>query len=182
MRRKWYFVGLLALVVLAGVPLLRRSLSGAQQPRPRASQHGTVSQQIADTTVTIEYDRPVAHGRALFGSLVPWGRVWTPGANYATTIAVNTKVKVNGEELAAGTYSIWAEPQPDRWTIIFSSEHPVFHLYYPQGKDVLRVTATPRTGEDFETLTYYFPIVDAHHAELVIHWGTVEVPVQLDVP
>ncbi len=180
MRRKWYVMGLLALVVLAGVPLLRRSLSGAQ--KPRASQHGSVSQQIADTTVTIEYDRPVAHGRPLFGSLVPWGRVWTPGANYATTISANTKVKVNGEELPAGTYSLWAEPQPDRWTIIFSSEHPVFHLYYPQGKDVLRVTATPRTGEHFETLTYYFPVVDAHHTELVMHWGTVEVPLELDVP
>jgi hypothetical protein len=180
MRRKWYVLGLLALVVLAGVPLLRRSLSGAQ--KPRASQHGSVSQQIADTTVTIEYDRPVAHGRPLFGSLVPWGRVWTPGANYATTITVSTKVKVNGEELPAGTFSLWAEPQPDRWTMIFNSVHPVFHTSYPAGNDVLRVPATPRTREHFETLTYYFPMVDAHHAELVMHWGTVEVPLQLDVP
>ena len=41
---------------------------------PKASQHGSVSQQIANTTITIEYNRPVARGRTLFGSLVPYAR------------------------------------------------------------------------------------------------------------
>ena len=34
----------------------------AQAPRP--SQHASVSQQVAGTTITIEYNRPVARGRS----------------------------------------------------------------------------------------------------------------------
>ena len=149
---------------------------------PPASQHGSVSQQIAGTRVSIEYNRPVARGRKLFGALVPWGEVWNPGANEATAITLSTNLKVNGQALAAGTYSLWAEPQPDRWTIIFSRANPVFHRPYPAGQEALRVQAMPRKGEHMETLGFYFPVVEAKHAELVLHWGTVEVPLQLDVP
>jgi hypothetical protein len=151
----------------------------AQAPKP--SQHGSVSQQVANTTITVDYNRPVARGRALFGSLVPWGRVWCPGADNCTTIELSTDVKVNGQALAAGTYSLWAEPRDDRWTVIFNKAHPVFHTRYPADQDVLRVQATPRQGTHVETLTFYFPVVDGAHAELVLHWGTVVVPLSIDV-
>ncbi len=152
----------------------------AQAPRP--SQHGSVSQQIANTTITIEYNRPVARGRAIFGSLVPYGRVWCPGADNCTTIQVSTDVKINGQSLARGTYSVWAEPEQDRWTMIFNSAQPVFHTRYPADKDVLRVQVVPRQGSHMETLAFYFPVVDGTHAELALHWGTVVVPLSIDVP
>ena len=112
----------------------------AQAPKP--SQHGSVSQQVAGTTITIEYNRPVARGRALFGALVPYGRVWCPGADNCTTIQFSTDVKINGQSLAAGTYSLWAEPEADKWTMIFNSAQPVFHTRYPHDRDVLRVQST----------------------------------------
>lgn len=152
----------------------------AQAPRP--SQHGSVSQQIGSATIAIEYNRPVARGRALFGALVPWGRVWCPGADNCTTIQLSADVKINDHALAAGTYSLWVEPQEDRWTIIFNQAQPVFHTRYPPDQDVLRVQATPRQGPHMETLAFYFPVVDKTHAELVLHWGTVVVPLSIDVP
>src|SRR6185503_1175174 len=63
------------------------------QDGPRPSQLGSVTQQINQTKVTIDYSRPVARGRALFGELVPWGKIWTPGANDATTITVSTDLQ-----------------------------------------------------------------------------------------
>jgi hypothetical protein len=167
-------LGLLAVVMIAGGHL------GAQPPKP--SQHGSVTQQIAQTTVTVDYNRPVARGRALFGALVPWGRVWCPGADSCTTTEFSTAIRVNGQPLPAGTYSLWAEPNPDRWTIIFNKAHPVFHTRYPADRDALRVQATPRQGMPMETLAFYFPVVDGSHAELVLHWGTVVVPLSLDAP
>jgi hypothetical protein len=152
----------------------------AQAPRP--SQHGSVSQQVANTTITIEYNRPVARERSLFGSLVPYGRVWCPGADNCTTIQFSTDVKVNGQALAAATYSLWAEPQQEKWTMIFNRAQPVFHTRYPPNEDVLRVQTAPRQGSHMETLAFYFPVVDAKHAELVLHWGTVVVPLGIDVP
>jgi len=170
-----------ALIVAAALTAFAfHSRGWAQAPRP--SQHGSVSQQVAGTTITVDYNRPVARGRTLFGSLVPYGRVWCPGADSCTTIQVSTDVKVNGQALARGTYSIWAEPQPERWTVIFNSAAPVFHTRYPADKDVLRVQAVPRQGQQMETLAFYFPVVDGNHAELVLHWGTVVVPLSIDVP
>lgn len=167
-----------------GVVVLATALAAGPPQAPRPSQHGTVSQQVAGTTVTIDYNRPVARGRELFGVLVPWGRVWCPGADNCTTIEVSTDIKVDGHPLAAGTYSLWVEPQPqpERWTIIFNRAHPVFHTRYPASDDVLRVQVAPRPGSAMETLAFYFPAVDGRHAELVLHWGTVVVPLQLDVP
>ena len=179
MNRFWSARCLLLATVFGSLPML---CATAVAQRPRLSQHGSVSQQIAGTKVTIEYNRPVARGRQLFGSLVPWGRIWNPGADSATNIAFSTNVQVNGQTLEAGTYSLWAEPQQDRWTMIFSRAHPVFHTPYPAGRDALRVPVTPRAGEHMETLSFYFPVVGGKKAELVLHWGTVVVPLQLEVP
>lgn len=168
------------LAAILGASFAMSATAGAQTVKP--SQRGTVSQRIASTLVSIDYSRPVARGRALFGALVPYGRVWNPGADDATNITLSTDLKVNGQALSAGTYSVWAEPQADKWTIIFSRAHPVFHTPYPAGRDALRVTATPRSGAHMETLAFYFPVVDGKKAELALHWGTVVVPLQLEVP
>ena len=179
MKQSWIVGYLMLLSVLSGAMALCPPVNAQSPP---LSQHGSVSQQIAGTRVTIDYNRPVARGRTLFGALVSWGEVWNPGADNATSITLSTGLKVNGQALAAGSYTVWAQPQPDRWTIIFSRAYPAFHTPYPAGQDALRVTAVPRTGPHMETLAFYFPVVDGRHAELVLHWGTVVVPLQLEVP
>jgi len=55
----------------------------------------------------------------------------------------------------------------------------VFHLRYPEGKDALRVRATPARGEHVETLAFVFPVVDADSAVLQLRWGTTVVPLTL---
>jgi hypothetical protein len=170
--------------VLAATVLTAAPRAQLFQDGPRPSQLGSVTQHINETKVTLEYSRPVARGRVLFGELVPWGKIWTPGANDATTIALTTDVKVNGEALPKGTYTVWSVPEAARWTIVFNSEHPVFHNRYDTvaQKDVLRVQTTPRQGLHMETLAWYFPVVDGRKAELVAHWGTTVVPIEIQVP
>jgi len=159
-----------------------QALPGAR-PKVKPSQRGTVAQRIAETRITVEYSRPVARGRELFGALVPWGRIWCPGADDATTIETTTDVAVDGRPLPAGRYSIWAQPQPERWTIMFSRDHAVWHTRYPgEGRDALRLEVAARAGSHMETLAFYFPVVDGRKAELVLHWGTVVVPMTIEVP
>lgn len=153
--------------------------NGARGQSIRPSQLGTVSQSIATTRIDIEYRRPVARGRELFGVLVPFGRVWAPSADTAPVFSVSTPITVNDQPLGAGTYSIWAIPDRESWTIIFSTEHPTFHMRYPSGHDALRVTTTPTEGEHMETLAFYFPMVDADSARLVLHWGKTIVPLTI---
>ena len=155
-----------------------------QGPAIKLSQHGSVTQNVAATTITVEYNRPVARGRELFGGIVPYDRVWCPGADDCTTLTVSTPIKIDGQDLPPGTYTVWAKPGTTKWTIIINRAHPVFHTRYNsvRDQDLLNIEITPKTGSHMETLSFYFPVVDGKHAELVLHWGTVVVPMAIDVP
>jgi hypothetical protein len=152
----------------------------------RASEHGTVTQRVSGTTIAVEYDRPVARGRTLFGEggVVRWGDKWTPGANWATTIDVDTDVRVDGQPLPKGKYSIWLVPAaaPAPWTMIFSRAARRFHTRPPGPEDdQLRIAVKPEQGMHMEALTWYFPIVTPDGTTLRMHWGTTYVPVQIGV-
>jgi Protein of unknown function (DUF2911) len=147
---------------------------------PRRSQRGAVTQMIGTTRVEITYSRPVARGRALFGALVPWGRIWNPGADTATAISVSAPIRVNGSRLPAGSYSLWAIPGEQEWTFIFSRATPVWHVPYREGQEALRVRAVPERGAHMETLCFYFPVVDGLSAVLNFHWGEVVVPLRIE--
>ena len=155
---------------------LAASCARAQNPR---SQLGTVTQWVAGTRVDVVYRRPVARGRALFGELVPWGRVWTPSADSAARLTASAPVQVNGERLSAGEYGVWMIPDSASWTVIFSREAAAFHLRYPSGHDALRVRAASAHGDHFETLAFVFPLVDADSAVLQMRWGTTIVPMTI---
>ena len=147
------------------------------------SQRGTVTQRVANTDISIEYGRPVARGREIYGSLVPYGRMWHPGANDATSMTVSRNIEVNGKALPKGSYSLWTIPRADAWTFIFSTVADTFHTNYPgEQRDALRLEVKPETGAHMETLTYYFPVVDGKDATLRFHWGTLIVPLSIKVP
>lgn len=150
-----------------------------QTPR---SQHGSVTQRVGTTDIAISYNRPVARGRELFGTLVRWGRRWHPGADSATTISFSKDVTIDGQALKAGRYTLWAIPEepPKPWTLIFNRGTGVWHTAYPgDSLDALRLTVAAETGAYMETLAYYFPMVDADSAVLRLHWGNVVVPMRI---
>jgi hypothetical protein len=157
--------------------------SGACQEGIPFSQHGTVSQRVGYTDISISYSRPVAHGRTLFGGVVHWGRIWTPGADSATTITFSRDVQIDGRALAAGTYSLWMIPEPTGpWTVIFSHAVHILHIPYPgPGQDALRLTAQPEQGSHMEALAFYFPIVTPDSTVLRMHWGAAIVPITIRV-
>lgn len=155
---------------------------GALAAQERKSPPATVTQTIGGTEVRVVYNRPSARGRKLFGGVVAWGRVWCPGADTATTIALSKDVLVGGQPLGAGKYSLWAIPTPDAWTLIFSRAVGVFHLPYPgAARDALRITLKPAAGPFFETLAFYFPTVGTDRALLELHWGEtiIEIPISV---
>lgn len=149
----------------------------------RASQAAAVAQRIANTEIIVTYSRPVARGRALFGVLVPYDRVWNPGADQATALAFTRDVQVNEQALQAGKYSLWTIPRSDTWTVIFSKAADVYHEPYPgEAQDALRLDVRPDKGPHMEALTFYFPVVEGKDAVLRLHWGEVMVPLAIRVP
>ena len=148
--------------------------------QPRASERGNVSQIVNGTRMTVDYSRPVARGRTeLFGGVLHWGELWTPGANWATTFTVDRPVKLDGHRVEPGTYSVWIrlnESGPWRFTL-----HREPRLYHdspvPAEGVVLEFPVEPQEGPHMETLAWYFPVVGPREATLRMHWGTTFVPV-----
>ncbi len=170
---------LLSIVLFLSLVLVEST----QAQSVRKSQKGTVSQQVAQTTISIEYHRPVAKGRVLFGDegIVKYDGVWMPGANEATTIELSEDVTINGSELKRGKYSVWTIPGDSEWTVIFSNQWDAWHSRYPEGEDELRITAIPEEGAHMEVLAFYFPEVTEDSAVLRFHWGTKMVPLKIDL-
>lgn len=167
---------LAAALVAAAVPPL--------QAQVRASEKGMVSQVVDGTTISLEYHRPVARGRdSLFGGVVDWDKVWTPGANWATTLEVDRDVQINGHALPAGKYSVWMVPKKEGpWTVRLSREARRFHTQRPgEEHDQLRFEVEPERGEHMEALTWYFPAVSRVGASLRMHWGDTVVPLRIGV-
>ena len=147
------------------------------------SQAAAVGQRVATTEITVTYSRPVARGRPLFGALVPYGQVWTPGADQATAVTFTRDVQINSHPLAKGSYSIWTIPRPDSWTVIFNKTAKAYHDHYPgDAVDALRLDVRPEPGPHVETLTFSFPVVEGKDAVLRLEWGEVRVPLSIRVP
>jgi hypothetical protein len=150
------------------------------------SQRGVVGQTVAFTEITIEYGRPVARGRLLFGDsgVVKWNAIWHPGADSATRITFSHDIVLEGHNVSAGEYSVWLLPRQNApWTLILNRAVHVLHTPYPgEATDVLRVDIPAESGAHMETLAYYFPSVVRDDAVLRIHWGETFVAIHLKAP
>ena len=74
----------------------------AQVKTPQSSPLAKIDQVVGLTNVQIEYSRPSAKGRTVYGDLVPFGKNWRTGANANTTISFSENVTIAGKELKKG--------------------------------------------------------------------------------
>ena len=121
----------------------------------RASPHENVTGTIDGAQLTITYGRPYMRGRTIFGGLVPYGRVWCPGADEATTLESTRALRVGDLAVPPGPHTIWMLPTPDAWTLVISKEPSGFHTRYNASADLGRVTMQTRTlANSIEQLTF----------------------------
>ena len=173
--------------VFAGGSLALRCVgypSGVAGAQALASPFATVSQKVDSTTITLEYYRPSVRGRVIFGRLVPWGTTWTPGANWATTLEVDRDVRLEGQRLPRGKYSVWMIPaaKPAAWTVVLNRSARRFHVVRPEAKDdELRFTVPADSSPHVEVLTFSFPVVTRNNATLAFQWAETLVPIRVEV-
>jgi len=171
--RRW--TGVVAIMAALATP----SVLTAQ---PRGSERSQMTQILNGTTITVDFSRPVARGRdPLIGGVVHWGEMWTPGANWATTLEVDRDIELNGHTVAAGKYSVWMEPQPDEWTVFLNRQTDLYHdTPVPEDQTLLSFKVTAEEGSHMEALAWYFPVADRGAAELRMHWGSTFVPLSIE--
>ncbi len=146
-------------------------LLGIAQDLPQASPRGKVEQIVGLTQVKVDYSRPSAKGRKVFGELVPFGELWRVGANACTTIELSGPVVMSGKAVAKGKYSLFAIPGEKEWTIILNSDTTLWgNDGYDQAKDAVRFTAPATTAEWTETFTIDLDEVKDDKARMDLRW------------
>jgi hypothetical protein len=105
-------------------------------------------------TVHVDYSSPRMRGRKIFGGLVPYGEPWRAGANDATTFVVSTDVNVGGKAVPAGSYTLFALPTADAWTLIVSKQTGEWGIPYPGesfdfARAPMKVSKLPSPVENF---------------------------------
>ena len=125
-----------------------------------------------EAVIRVTYSRPQANGREVFGDLVPYGEVWRTGANEATEIKFYQEVTINGQKLAAGTYSLFTIPEQDAWTVIFNKALDYWGAYsYKEQQDVLRASAPTQTLEQpLEAFSIQFEKGEDNTAIMHLGW------------
>ncbi len=107
--------------ILAIALIAVSALVQAQIQTPAASSAATVSSVIGLTDVKIEYSRPKAKGRKIFGEaadvLIPNGKIWRTGANTGTKITFSDDVTVEGIAVPKGDYLLFTWPGTSEWTV-----------------------------------------------------------------
>jgi len=152
------------------------------QDKVRISPKAMIQQTVGFTDVTIEYSRPGVKERKIWGGLVPYHVVWRAGANEATKITFSTDVEINGKKLKAGSYSFFAVPTKDNWTLIFNKVADQWGAFeYNEAEDVLRIEVTPEKGYWQEWLDYSITKTSDNSAIIKLKWEKLKVPFTVEV-
>ena len=168
--------------LLLVLSVLSNAVNG-QIRHPLISPPLKIQQGIGLSEVTLSYHRPTVRGRKIFGSLVPYGRIWRLGANESTKISFSDPVKIAGHLLPKGTYAFYAIPYPEKWVLIFHNNLNHWgdgrNNYRPE-EDALRVEIVPDTNHHFvEDFFIGFEAISFDGARLVVQWENTKASLPL---
>jgi hypothetical protein len=146
------------------------------------STRGTAELNAGGATIRIDYGRPAARGRTVFGGLVPFGRVWRTGADDATTITVDRPVTIGGTRLEPGTYSLYTVPGRETWLLGINRGSGMAAAMAPDAaQDIAQVRMNVRTlSEPVERFTIRLEPA-ANGATLRLQWERTEASVPIVV-
>ncbi len=178
---KWILIILIGLGVLA-----YGGFKFMQYNTKKASPESEFEFVKNDTEIEIFYNRPYKKERIIFGELVPFGQVWRTGANEPTTIEVSDDIKLAGQKLAAGEYSIWTIPTAESWEVIFNSKVPGWGVSFEgvaardAEYDALKITV-PVQGLDAVVEQFTIQIREAEQVNLEMMWDQTKISIPVDL-
>jgi hypothetical protein len=151
------------------------------QELPQPSPLSTVEQRVGLTDITVEYSRPSAKGRTIFGDLVPFDEMYRTGANASTKISFSTDVVFGGRAVPAGKYALYTIPGKTEWTIILHKNTSHWGVGdYTEEEDLLRIKVKPTVVPMTETFSVEFNNFKEEMADLIIKWEKTGVKITVN--
>jgi len=173
-------VGVSTAVVLASVFTIGAS---AEQEKPRASPHETVSAEVGGAKVSITYGRPYMKGRKVAGGLIPFTSVWRTGADEATTLTTDKMLMFGNLHVSAGSITLWtAAAEAGAWKLVLNKETGQWGTAYKPENDLGRVDMTiEKLDAPVEQFTIVIEPGTGKAGRIVMTWDTVKMVVPFSV-
>ncbi|MEZ0608076.1 DUF2911 domain-containing protein [Fibrella sp. WM1] len=133
----WLIIGGVVLLLILIALYLRWSSSRSPKAVAQVTQNGI--------SVKVIYSQPSKRGRTVFGEVVKYDKVWRTGANAATIIELAQDVRLGGNRLAKGRYSLYTIPTLTDWTVIINRRTGQWGVSYKEDADIMRLTVPTRT-------------------------------------
>jgi hypothetical protein len=117
----------------------------AQEKKPRVSPHETVDATVDGAKITIVYGRPYTKDpksgekRKIWGTLVPYGKVWRLGADEATILTTDKDITIGGTAIPAGSYSLYLWPEESGAKLIVNKQTGQWGTKYDEKQDLARI-------------------------------------------
>ena len=175
------------LLVMAGL------LAEAHVQSPSPSPGATVTTVVGLTDVKVEYSRPKAKGRKIFGAgpefLVPFAQTspWRTGANNGTTVTFSDDVTFGGNAVPKGSYLLLTFPGASEWTVVLYKDASIGGdmSKYDKANDQARaMVKSEKLTEKVETFTIQVSDLSENSktANIQLAWEntSVKVPIAVD--
>lgn len=161
------------LVLVASAALIPSAAAQSSPPK-------VVNATIAGKNIKMDYFSPSMRGRKIYGALVPYGQVWCPGANWATTITVDADFQLGTLKLKKGTYALWVVPNENDFELIVNSNARAFHLDYKSDTDIGRMKMNLKPlDKPMESLTFEVKNDGANKGTVALLWENTEASVPI---
>lgn len=165
------------IISITAVFCLLTQFSFAQFETPAPSPYQKITQKVGLTQIDIEYSRPSARGREIFGGLVPYDKIWRTGANKATQFHTDNEIAIKGTKVKAGTYALFTIPGKNNWTIILNKNNDQWGAGdYDKSEDAVRIKVPAKETDSFyETFTIQIADVKYNGANVELKWANTKV-------
>ena len=158
------------------------SFISGQIKTPQPSPTATITQKVGVSNISVEYSRPGAKGREIFGGLVSYGKMWRTGANKATKITFNENCVFGGAKVKKGSYSLFTIPGEKECTVVLNKNTELWGVgEYDEENQVCSIVAKAIDTKDFtESFTIDFGTFQSFSAIMSLKWANTKIDIKIE--
>lgn len=129
--------------------------------------------------IKVIYGRPKAKDNDVFGTQIPYGRIWDTGSNESTEIRFYCDVMFGNKYVKAGTYSLYTIPNENYWIVILNGKTDTYgaHFYDPK-YNIASIEVPAVKGQKLENFSIAFD-AKTYGTQMVLGWAETRVKIPL---
>jgi hypothetical protein len=136
-----------------------------------------VSFSFADSKrISVDYGPVSAPGQKVFGTIVPYGKIWATGTGQATSLSTNVSLQIENIVVHPGRYSMYLLPSGDDWILILNQKIGQPADRYSVGYDYARIRLKKRLlAQPVDPFSIVFTTHGPGAGAMKFRWADTEV-------